>query len=280
MASAPVKLNISDLTTEVPDGPGVFDVMMKSIKNHIQEEYEENRITGEEYTKAYITASIDYRTSNIMPAELSQINKNIETTEAQRQLTLANKLIADYNLESVLPANVDQTTKQTTQIEQTTVGLTYRNTDILPEEKRQLIYQTDHVMRSNVEKLEFEVSDLLPQQRDNLIKDAAIKDYQLSSTLVQQLALLKEQTEVQHAQTKDTRIDGSPVTGAVGKQKDLYSQQIDSYKKDARYKVGKMYLDSWITQKSLDEGLNAPNQLTNANIDAVLASLRSDNILT
>mgnify|MGYP000439303871 CR=1 FL=1 len=65
----------------------------------------------------------------------------------------------------------------------------------------------------------------------------------------------------------------------MGKQKDLYDQQIDSFVKDAKHKTAKMYLDGWITQKTLDEGLNAPDQLTNTNIDAVLAALRTANSL-
>ena len=67
--------------------------------------------------------------------------------------------------------------------------------------------------------------------------------------------------------------------GSVGKQKDLYDQQIDSFIKDAAHKTAKMYLDGWITQKTLDEGLTAPTQLANANVDSVLSTVRSNNSL-
>ena len=89
-----------------------------------------------------------------------------------------------------------------------------------------------------------------------------------------------EQRESERAKTLDTRIDGvTPVSGTVGKQKELYTQQIDSFDKDAKYKIAKIYLDGWITQKTLDEGLTAPTELQNTAINAVLSEIRDVNDL-
>jgi hypothetical protein len=100
-----------------------------------------------------------------------------------------------------------------------------------------------------------------------------------TSLLDEQIKLTKEQTEAERAKTLDTRTDAATVKGSVGKQKDLYTQQIDSFVKDAKHKAAKMYLDGWITQKTLDEGLTAPNQLTNTNVDSVLQAIRTANSL-
>jgi len=98
--------------------------------------------------------------------------------------------------------------------------------------------------------------------------------YQL---IEKQQLLVNEQAEAQHAQTEDTRLDDvTPVTGATKAQVDLYRQQIESYKRDTDQKLGKMWLDGWITQKTLDEGLLAPDELTNSGIDAVLAKVREN----
>ena len=51
------KLTNEDLTTRVVDGSGVFDALMSGLSAHLKKEYEQNRITGEQYTKAY-TASL------------------------------------------------------------------------------------------------------------------------------------------------------------------------------------------------------------------------------
>ncbi len=95
-----------------------------------------------------------------------------------------------------------------------------------------------------------------------------------------QRTLLTEQGEAERAKTLDTRSDAAGVVGSIGKQKDLYTQQIDSFVKDAQHKTAKMYLDSWITQKTLDEGLVAPDEFTNAAVDTVLARVGANNVLT
>lgn len=104
--------------------------------------------------------------------------------------------------------------------------------------------------------------------------------YNLANILPQQLKLVKEQTEVQRAQTLDAREDGSAVSGAVGKQKELYSQQITSYKRDAEVKAGRPFIDAWIAMKTIDEGITPPDGFTNASIDKVLARLMLENGFT
>lgn len=130
------------------------------------------------------------------------------------------------------------------------------------------------------------VSGVVGLQKRNLTSDADIKDYNLDNTLPTQLNLIQEQItltneqgESERAKTLETRSDGATVEGSVGKQKDLYTQQIDSFIKDAQHKTAKMYLDGWITQKTLDEGLTAPTQLTNNEINEVLVAVRGNNSL-
>ena len=90
---------------------------------------------------------------------------------------------------------------------------------------------------------------------------------------------LTEQGEAQRAQTMDTRSDGSTVVGLLGKQKALYDQQIASYKRDAEVKAAKLWTDAWITMKTIDEGLLPPDQFTNIEINEVLATLKTNNVL-
>ena len=60
-------LNVTELTTAEIAGTGVFDVLMQSVKNHVQEEHTKSRITGKEYATVYLEAlqstlaqSVDY----------------------------------------------------------------------------------------------------------------------------------------------------------------------------------------------------------------------------
>lgn len=130
------------------------------------------------------------------------------------------------------------------------------------------------------------VSGVVGLQKRNLTSDANIKDYNLNNTLPRQLELIgeqivltSEQAEAERSKTLDTRSDGATVEGSVGKQKDLYDQQIDSFIKDAQHKVAKMFSDAWVTQKTLDEGLIAPSQFTNNEINEVLLAVRQNNSL-
>ena len=85
------------------------------------------------------------------------------------------------------------------------------------------------------------------------------------------------QSEAQRAQVSDTLSDGTPVAGLIGKQKELYTQQIASYKRDAEVKAGKMWVDAWITMKTIDEGLLPPDQFTNTEINEVLNAIKANN---
>ena len=47
-------INTADLTTQVIDGTGTFDALMHTVKLHLQEEFDASRISGSDYTTAYI----------------------------------------------------------------------------------------------------------------------------------------------------------------------------------------------------------------------------------
>jgi len=47
---------VTDLTTQTIDGTGVFDVMMKTVKAHLKEEYDSGRIKGNDYSTVYLGA--------------------------------------------------------------------------------------------------------------------------------------------------------------------------------------------------------------------------------
>ncbi|UAT28909.1 virion structural protein [Dinoroseobacter phage vB_DshP-R7L] len=130
------------------------------------------------------------------------------------------------------------------------------------------------------------ITGVVGLQKRNLTVDADTKDYNLANTLPTQLALINEQItltteqgEAERAKTLDNRSDGATVEGSVGKQKDLYDQQIDSFIKDAQHKAGKMYLDSWITRKTLDDAVGVPAELSETLVGNVLGSIRSNNNL-
>ena len=180
------KVSLPDLTAKVDGNTAVFDGIMASVYSHLGSEFQKNRITGADYTKAYI-----------------------ELTSASLAASVQFLLGRDAAYWQAL-----------------------------------------------------------------LIRQQAIN-------AEAQKALIIEQTEVQRAQTMNTRLDDvTTVAGAIGKQKDLYTQQIASYIRDSELKAAKIFADAWITQKTLDEGLTAPINFTNATVDTVLTKIRTNNSLT
>ena len=242
-------ISVNDLTTKDVDGNGVFDILMKSVNNHLKDEFRKNRITGEEYTKAYIettTAALSTATQFLLAKDTTYY-----------QAILARSQARSAEIEAVASK----------------VNLETLKNQLALSHYQALTAKSEYVLSKM--KLATESADYCTKQAQ-----ADQIEYQTNNILPQQKLLLQEQAEVQRAQTSDTRFDGTTnVTGSIGKQKDLYEQQITSYKRDAEYKAGKMYLDAWITQKTLDEGLIAPDQLTNTNIDQVLSAVRNNNNL-
>ena len=226
------KVTNESLTTREVGGSGTFDALMESAHNHLKAEFKANRITGGEYTKAYI-AMMESCMSNAVQFLLGRDQAYWAAALAQIQAVTARVTLATSKAQFVLA-----------KIQALSAKSEYALT------KMKIATESETYCAAL-----FNVNQMLPQQ----------------------LKLITEQTESQRAQTLDTRTDGAVVKGSVGKQKELYSQQITSYQRDAEVKASKLFTDAWITQKTIDEGLNPPNGFTNASIDTILTKLKSNN---
>lgn len=246
------KMKNSDLTTRAVGGLGTFDVVMTSMREHLKDEYEKNRITGAEYTKAYI-ALVDTALGNSVQFLLQRDEAYWKSKMAQIAAVTAAVQLATAKMDFAL---------KRTQVKEVQATFALAKMKLASES-----------MAYCLAKNELEV--LRPLQATGLTTDNTGKLYTVNNMMPAQLALLREQTEAARAQTLDTRTDGNLIVGSLGKQKDLYTQQIKSYQDDGKYKVAKLFTDSWITQKTIDEGLLPPNQFSNANIDVLLGQVRS-----
>ena len=232
---AVVRLTNQDLTQGVVGGSGTFDALMGGFKAHLKEEFDANRISGAEYTKAFV-ALTEGAMSNAVQFLLGRDAAFWQAVTAQ-----ANAITARVQLE-------------TAKVQYAGVLLEALNS------------------RANyaLTKLKLATEDVT----------FATGEFQLGFILPQQRLLLLEQTEAQRAQTLDNRTDGVPVVGVLGKQKDLYTQQITSYQRDAEVKAAKLWVDAWTVQKTIDEGLLPPTNFTNASLDPILTTVKDNNNLT
>lgn len=214
------EINVFSLVSNTNTAPNaVFDQIMANLYKHIDKEFQKNRITGSEYTKAYIAITESALSNSVQ----FLLNKDQSYWQAVgTQIAAINSRI-----------------------------------------------QVDIALK-----------DLELKDKDLALKEQELLNQQKQLELLeQQLDLIKEQMESQRAQTLNTRSDGAAVAGLIKSQKDLYAQQIDSYKRDAETKLGKLMIDTWTTQKTVDEGLTAPTQVSNANLDTLIAALRSRNTI-
>jgi hypothetical protein len=224
-------ITVALLTDTVVGGTGVFDKLMTATKAHLRAEYDASRITGQDYTKAYI-AMIEQCMANGVQFVLQkdQIYWQAVLARAQAQAAAVALVTARVQL---LTAKLQA---YLAQYEAYTAEANYSLTKL----------------------------------------KLATEDATYGNALAQQVNLVK-QVEQARAQTLDTRRDGASVRGNIGSQKDLIAQQIVSYKRDAEVKAGKIFADAWITQKTIDEGLVAPTGFTNASLDEVLNTLKTNN---
>lgn len=239
-------LTNDELTTGTVNGTGTFDVLMKSVKAHLLEEFKNNRISGAEYVRAYIELTGAAMT-NATQYALSKKQAYWQGVTSQAQLIASRVQIGIAKTQYVNQKFEALTAK---------AGYALTKAKLSTESSAYCISQ-------------YNLNSMLPQQLSLLVQQTA--------TATNQVTLIKEQMEAQRAQTHNSRSDGSTVTGLIGTQKSLYNQQIDSYTRDAELKAAKLFSDAWITQKTIDEGLVPPNSFANASVDTVMNKIKINN---
>ena len=102
LQNTPDPLTVDSLTECVVDGEGCFDKVMTALKAHLNVEYDAGRITGSEYTKAYIASmqgalqfSVQYLLGkdnahfSALGAQAASLRANVEAYTAKVQLAIA-----------------------------------------------------------------------------------------------------------------------------------------------------------------------------------------------
>jgi len=312
-------IDISELTEGKVGGSGAFDILMTSVSNLLKVEYEKGRITGSEYTRAYIelvqgamqTANQFVLTKDqafwaAQNAQIAAIQARVAVLNAKVQIAavqfeamnqkanygltsmkLASEsmsyCVTKYQLEYTMPEQLQllQFQREGQAIENQTA--TYTLSYVLPEQVKtasaqrtgiDIENQTKLYTQQNILPLDMEIKTLQKVTVDYQNRTAL---YQLNYMLPNQLELVKEQLQTARSETLDYRTDGSKIFGVKGSQRELYAQQIVSYRKDAELKAAKMFADAWTVQKTIDEGTPPPNGFTNASLDGVLNTIKSSN---
>lgn len=102
-----MSIELKDLTGGKVDSNGVFDELMRSIKGHLHEEYDAERITGTDYTQAYIS-SVQAALNIASQFALALPKTNAEIAIYEQKLITEKAQTSDYvdDDETVLVAGV------------------------------------------------------------------------------------------------------------------------------------------------------------------------------
>lgn len=242
MYAIQTKLTNEMLTEKRFDGNGTFDVIMAGYSAHLEKEYKASRITGAEYAKTFVAL-----------------------TESAMGGAIQFLLGRDQAFWAAQMAQIQAITGR--------VQLEVVKAQLVESQFRALNTKAEYALTSM--KLASE-SIQYCTAKYNLDFTAPAQLLLLGA----QLSMVKEQAEAQRAQTSNTRLDGvTPVLGSLGKQRDLYDQQITSYKRDAEMKAAKLFTDAWMTMKAIDEGLAPPTGFSNTSLDIVLSTVKTNNAL-
>lgn len=79
-----ITVTLADLTTGSVDGTGAFDVLMRTMGTQLQKEFDAGRITGADYSNAYVQMmQVVSQTSLSFAMGKDMVGYQIEGTKAQ-----------------------------------------------------------------------------------------------------------------------------------------------------------------------------------------------------
>lgn len=215
------ELSEASLTSREPQGSGMFDALMESLKAHLREEYEKDRITGAQYAEAYISMTgmalqnatqyllgreqvkwqsvLLQRQAQTAALQVTAARVGLEATKADLATARvkAKAVEADYALSKLRLANEDANWL----LAQSNLALSEIQTDkaqyeldyLLPVQKASLEGDVS-TKTAQRDQILYETASILPVQRDKLDSEVAIQTYQLSHLFPAQVAGLTADT--------------------------------------------------------------------------------------
>lgn len=284
-----MSIKIEDLTTGEVKGRGLFDELMRTTKDHLQEEFKAGRITGATYGEVYLGVlqsnlqnasqfvlqyQINSQQAELLQEQVLKAQKELELLTAQIAKTEADTNISVKQLD-ILAAQEGQITAQTNLIEEQLLTEQAKG-DLTRQQIAQSVAQTDLVGKQE-DLLDMQILTEKANTTDatgGLLK--AKHDGQLA-----QNALIGQKKLTEESQTSDPAgyIDDDPKAerggGLVGAQIALYKLQKEGFKRDAEQKMSKIYTDTWTVSQNL---IGSPQSnaygLNSANVNDALNELR------
>lgn len=255
LSNTAVTLDITKLTECTLEGSGVLDKLLHTARVHLQDEFQQGRITGKEYSNAYIAiydrmvqSAIAYTlAAEKAPYEIAQLEAQTALTEEQRKQV-------EEETRYRLPAEIQQIQAQTALTTQQKTNLEADGLNI-PKQGELIDAQVVATLREG----DLKEKQILLAEKDVLLRDKelSIKEQQLLLA-AKDLLLKAEEIEVAKSQaklyaqkviTEKAQVDSS-VVGAgsvIDTNNRLLNAQADAYEKEQVIKAVKLAMDTFIT---------------------------------
>lgn len=226
-------ITLAELTTTTLDGAGVFDVLMRANKAHLDEEFTKGRIKGPEYATVYL-GSLEAVMSTALQFLLQKDKASMEAQLVEQQVLLAQLQINKVTAEVThITAQTELVTQQKLNLISENLGTVAKTAQTTQQTANAVIEGT--VLSATQCKLTAEYDVLM------LTKDKT----------AQETNLLLQKVVTERAQVTSLGVDADSV---IGKQKALYAAQTAGFTRDAEQKAAKVMVDSWNVRRTTDEG--------------------------
>ena len=277
--------SITELTEKLVEGHGVFDWIMGSIYNHLDNLRKNNLISSQEFTAIYsqnITEFLNIASNHLISGQQSfwnnqlireqVISAKIANLKAQAELVMLPLVLEKQFAETqqvikqvdLLNVQVESERIKIPQIQAQTANIIEqtRLTEAQWHKTAKEAKLVDVTMLDTKASIKLKGEQLKKEQQNiDLIKAQAAEAYT-------RIALISEQIKAARAQYSDT-IDGQPVRGIIGTQNALHRKQSLSYDRDSLYKLISVQAQGWQTKKTADIGTKSPAVFTAASLDGM-----------
>jgi hypothetical protein len=292
------KIELTDLTHSVVEGNGAFDLLMKAVSAHLEQEFQKGRIKGTEYSTVYLSAMQGVlETSLQFVLNKEKTNKELEILEVtklkeQAQVGLIEQQTANLVLEAVnipkqglildsekllkdqqrtnLVAEALNIPKQGLLLDAQTAKVT-AEVSLLAEQiliaKEELKIAQEKLLIAK-EELQIAIAKLA-----NIPKEGLLLDEQIDKTIAE-TGLLNQKKISEEAQT----VAGVAAAGSVlGKQIEVLTNQATGFIRDAEQKASDILIKGFsvvATTNDLTSADAATWGVSPTNVSAVITKLK------
>jgi hypothetical protein len=269
------------LTEATLDGNGLFDLLMRSVKTHLDDQYTKGRIKGPEYAEVYLgtlQTILQNATGFLLERDLKDLERQILEVKLQQALLEKDKVAAEILL---VNAQVTLAEAEKLKVDADILRINAQ-TDLAEQQAANLALEAANIPKIGA-KLDAETL-LIGQQKSNLAAEALnipkqglVLDGQ-KCKLDAEFDLLMEQKVKTAAETgllNQKKVTEQGQLEIQEAQKTLYAAQATGFKRDAEYKAAKLMSDTWNVRRTTDEGTvaDATNMLNDATIGRAITKL-------